>query len=375
MPVETHKVFVSHAGEDKERFVLDFAKRLRDQGIDAWIDAWEMLPGDILVDKIFNELIMNASSMIFVISKKSINKQWVREELNAGFLRRLRGSCKLIPVVIDECEIPEALLSTVWQRIPDLDNYSEEFQRILDSIYGRTQKPPLGPPAAQLRRDRLRDDLNSDRGAALDTAEGQQDLEGLILDKSEAPLLRLRALDQYLNFENRSGSILIGLITDPDSQVRRNVLLSLHKNPIIDILNLLDIHKIKKILEDPDDHVAVAAARLACDLVKLAIVPAEIMASLSMHSYWLVRSIAIGCVINSGNKRTIEILYEFKETSYHVSQQMIRDYVENQYMSLKDHQKELALDLLRGMMKASKVSRISNSKTERLIEALVLKQR
>ena len=216
MTVETYRVFISHASEDKERFVLGFATRLREHGIDAWVDAWEILPGDSLVDKIFEEGIKNARAMIVILSNNSIDKSWVREELNAGFLKRLSGKCRLIPVVIDECELPEALRSTVWQRIPDLADYEEEFQRIMDSIYGRTQKPPLGAPAAQLRRQRLRDDLEADRVPIPDTADAQQDLEGLILDKYEPPLLRLQALTHYLTLETRSGAVLQGLISDPD---------------------------------------------------------------------------------------------------------------------------------------------------------------
>jgi len=49
------KVFLSHASEDKKRFVLEFAAKLRQQGIDAWLDKWEMSPGDSLIDKIFEE--------------------------------------------------------------------------------------------------------------------------------------------------------------------------------------------------------------------------------------------------------------------------------------------------------------------------------
>lgn len=37
------KVFISHASEDKVRFVLGFAEKLRAAGIDAWLDRWEML--------------------------------------------------------------------------------------------------------------------------------------------------------------------------------------------------------------------------------------------------------------------------------------------------------------------------------------------
>ncbi len=49
------KVFVSHASEDKDRFVTKFATKLREKGVDAWLDKWEMLPGDSLVDKFFEE--------------------------------------------------------------------------------------------------------------------------------------------------------------------------------------------------------------------------------------------------------------------------------------------------------------------------------
>ena len=44
-----------HASEDKERFVLEFASKLRQNGVDAWVDKWEMKLGDSLVHKIFEE--------------------------------------------------------------------------------------------------------------------------------------------------------------------------------------------------------------------------------------------------------------------------------------------------------------------------------
>ena len=44
------KVFISHASEDKERFVLGFAAKLHIDGVDAWIDRWEIMSGDSLVD-------------------------------------------------------------------------------------------------------------------------------------------------------------------------------------------------------------------------------------------------------------------------------------------------------------------------------------
>ncbi|WP_218132035.1 toll/interleukin-1 receptor domain-containing protein [Undibacterium oligocarboniphilum] len=140
------KVFVSHASEDKDRFVLRFSERLRQNGIDAWLDKWEMLPGDSLVDKIFEEGIKEARAIIIVLSKFSVEKPWVREELNAAFVKRINNGSKLIPIVIDDCEVPEALKSTLWESITDLSAYDSSFDRVVASIYGANDKPPIGHP-------------------------------------------------------------------------------------------------------------------------------------------------------------------------------------------------------------------------------------
>jgi hypothetical protein len=139
------KVFISHATEDKDRFVRAFARQLRFNGIDAWVDEWEIHPGDSLVQKVFNEGLRNASAVIVVLSKNSVNKPWVREELDAAFVKRVTTGSKLIPVVLDDCAVPFALQSTLWQKIPDTTSFQKELDRIIRSILGATAKPPLGP--------------------------------------------------------------------------------------------------------------------------------------------------------------------------------------------------------------------------------------
>ena len=138
------KVFISHASEDKDRFVIDFASRLRAQGIDAWLDRWEMLPGDSLVDKLFEEGIPSATAVVIVLSTNSVDKPWVREELNAAFVKHVEGGTKLIPVVLDDCRVPECLASTLWEKISDLSAYDQSFERIVAAITGVLDKPPLG---------------------------------------------------------------------------------------------------------------------------------------------------------------------------------------------------------------------------------------
>jgi hypothetical protein len=144
------KVFLSHASEDKERFVLHFATELRARGVDVWLDRWEMLPGDSLVDKIFQEGIKRADAILIVLSKISVNKPWVREELNASFVSRVSKGTKLIPIVLDDCSVPEVLQSTLWEPVKDLQNVRECVDRVVAAVFKHSLKPPLGEAPSYL---------------------------------------------------------------------------------------------------------------------------------------------------------------------------------------------------------------------------------
>ncbi len=83
------KVFIIHASEDKERFVLSFYDRLRAKGIDAWLDTFEMLPGDKLVTKVFEEGLKQSDAVIVVLSAVSTAKPFVRKELDAAVIKSI----------------------------------------------------------------------------------------------------------------------------------------------------------------------------------------------------------------------------------------------------------------------------------------------
>ena len=141
------KIFISHASEDKERFVLKFAEYLLCKGIDVWLDKWEMLPGDSLIQKIFEEGIKNASAVIIVLSKNSISKKWVKAELNTAIIKHINTDSKLIPIILDNLkrnELPEALQDTVWETISDTNNFSQNADRIVASLTGQKTKPDIG---------------------------------------------------------------------------------------------------------------------------------------------------------------------------------------------------------------------------------------
>lgn len=130
--------------------MIPFASKLLEAGIDAWVDQWEMHPGDSLVQRIFEEGISNADAFIVVLSHISVTKPWVREELDAGVVQRINsgGSKRLIPVVLDrDVAVPVALQHLLWESVPEhqLDGV---VQHVVDALLGRSRKPPIGAPPA-----------------------------------------------------------------------------------------------------------------------------------------------------------------------------------------------------------------------------------
>lgn len=142
------KVFISHASADKDRFVLAFATALRGQGVDAWLDKWEMPPGASLPAAIFDGGIDECGFFLIVLSEHSINSKWVREELDAGVVRTIDGRCKLIPIVLDAVEVPGPLQHRKWITVKDLDDYSAELDEVVRTVYDFSSRPGLGPRPA-----------------------------------------------------------------------------------------------------------------------------------------------------------------------------------------------------------------------------------
>ena len=145
------KAFISHASEDKGRFVTEFATNLRAAGIDAWVDEWEIRAGDTLVDKVFAHGIDKADVFIVVLSNTSITKPWVAEELDAGVIRRIQRGTRIIPVLIDDVEVPPALQHLRYSSLASLGPQGV-VSDISGTLFSTDVAPPLGAPPAYSRR-------------------------------------------------------------------------------------------------------------------------------------------------------------------------------------------------------------------------------
>ena len=131
-------IFISYSHEDRE-FVERLAKALHNAGEEVWWDQWEILGGDSLIQKIFEEGLAQAAAFVVVLSSESVKSKWVRQELDVATVRKIEGVTKIIPVVRDNVEIPTALRALL--RIDMRQNFEEGVQRIINSVHGITDKP------------------------------------------------------------------------------------------------------------------------------------------------------------------------------------------------------------------------------------------
>lgn len=139
------RAFICHSSKDKKRFVIDFAERLIGRGIDAWVDKWEMRIGDSLIRRIFDEGIDKCEFFIIILSKNSIKSKWVKQELDVAAVKRIEEETRILPIIIDDnIKIPSVLTATVWKKISNLKSYDDEFEDIVNSILGISDKPELG---------------------------------------------------------------------------------------------------------------------------------------------------------------------------------------------------------------------------------------
>jgi len=99
------QVFISHAFENKP-IAKKIAEDLTNNGYRAWFDEWEIKVGDSIVEKI-NEGIKDTAFMIVLFSRCSVEKSWVKKEMNAGFVEELkRKKIYVLPALIEDCDIP-----------------------------------------------------------------------------------------------------------------------------------------------------------------------------------------------------------------------------------------------------------------------------
>ncbi|RCW51597.1 toll/interleukin-1 receptor domain-containing protein [Halanaerobium sp. ST460_2HS_T2] len=126
-------IFLCHSSEDKD-FARKIAEDLIKRGAKVWIDEAEINIGDSLIKKI-QEGIHNSDYLGALLSKNSIQSEWVQRELEIALNEEIeKNNVKVLPLMIEECEIPGFLSSKVYADFTESGSYNEEFNKLINKL-------------------------------------------------------------------------------------------------------------------------------------------------------------------------------------------------------------------------------------------------
>jgi hypothetical protein len=102
------RAFLSHASKDKA-VVNQIATDLAKLGVAPWLDEWKIRAGESIPQKI-SLGIKDSECVIVFLSRNAIASKWVEREWQTKYWDEIqRNEVLVIPVLLEDCEIPELL--------------------------------------------------------------------------------------------------------------------------------------------------------------------------------------------------------------------------------------------------------------------------
>lgn len=146
------QVFLSHNTADKPA-VETVARYLQSQGLEPWLDTWNLLPGDHWQQGIEDALRGCQACAVFI--GPSGMGPWQHQEMEVALDRRVsQGGLRVVPVLLPgaqrgkESGLPMFLTQAVWAELPSLGD-EPALQRLVHGLRGsRAETATVQAPAA-----------------------------------------------------------------------------------------------------------------------------------------------------------------------------------------------------------------------------------
>ena len=136
-------VFLSYTHEDHD-LAEGIATQMTRLGINTWWDQWEIRAGDSIVQKI-NDGLGECTHFIVLLTPRSIDKPWVKAEMDAAFIRKLKERVKFIPL---RCDLQAERLPPLFSGLhsPEIIDapLTETVAQLANDIFGVTKRPAIG---------------------------------------------------------------------------------------------------------------------------------------------------------------------------------------------------------------------------------------
>jgi hypothetical protein len=125
-------IFISHSWADKE-FVKHLASELRAQGLSVWIDHTHIKVGQRISRRIM-EGIAESDYFLIVISKTSVESNWVKEEIDSAYFEAVSNrDDTILPVLLDSTPLPKELANLKYADFRDrFEDGFKELMRVFD---------------------------------------------------------------------------------------------------------------------------------------------------------------------------------------------------------------------------------------------------
>jgi len=190
-------VFLSHSSKDKF-FARKLAETLSSYGMQVWIDEAELKIGDSLVSKI-SAAIDKADFVAAILSHNSVRSKWVTKELQLAMTQEIEGRrVKVLPILIERCEVPEFLADKVYADFTDPDDFDGPLSRLLHAL-GISR--PTATPAHLPKTAISAADTPRPAASGANTLEGFDDICIVGMDKDRAYRPDPEKLLYHLYFE------------------------------------------------------------------------------------------------------------------------------------------------------------------------------
>lgn len=130
-------IFLSHSSKDND-FSRMLFYHLERAGLNIWYDESSLI-GNAALTSDLPTFINESKALLVVLSKNSNKSGWVKDEYNYAKNLLYKGELTIIPVVIDECELPGFYANYKWI---DCRNglTLDSFFNILSTFYGTEDK-------------------------------------------------------------------------------------------------------------------------------------------------------------------------------------------------------------------------------------------
>lgn len=130
-------IFLSYAKEDESK-VKAIYRKLRKEHLNPWLDVADLLPGQVW-DRVIIKTIRSARFVIVFLSKNSVTKRGyvqkeIKEALDAAEMMP-EGEIFIVPVRLEECDVPERLASLQWIDMFRPNGFKKIVSALKDKFY------------------------------------------------------------------------------------------------------------------------------------------------------------------------------------------------------------------------------------------------